>query len=89
MLKVNYKTEWRMDRMTKVYNTENETVTLVLNFNNDVVLEGKESIELEINDSFGSENFYIEGDLENTWQAKYDNEKNIYLSKRYIPEWND
>lgn len=75
--------------MVKVYNTENETITLVLNFDNDVILEGKQFKELEINHSFNSDNFYIEGDLENTWQAKYDNEKNIYLSKKYVPEWLD
>jgi hypothetical protein len=74
-----------------VFNSENEIVTIVINFDQDIIIQPKQTIQIETDSSFNSDNFYVEGDLENNWDAKYINDErtNLKLFKKYIPEWND
>jgi hypothetical protein len=73
-----------------VYNSELEPVTIVLNFDNDITIQPLQFAIIETDSAFNSDNFYVDGDNENTWTVKYNNDQTeLTLYKKYIPVWND
>lgn len=73
-----------------VHNSELEAVTIVLNFDNDITIQPLQYVTIETDSSFNSDNFYVDGDDQNTWTVKYnDNKTELTLYKKYVPVWND
>ena len=71
-----------------VHNSENETVIVVVN-NEDFVIEPNETVVINTNASFNSDDFYVDGDDEGKWKANYsgENKENLSLHTKQYHNW--
>jgi hypothetical protein len=71
-------------KTVNIYNQDSiNPVTIVLNSIGRVLINPKESIEIETNDWFGTESFHIESD-QNNWKEQYQGRYNQNLILRYV-----
>jgi hypothetical protein len=63
----------------KVINRENFTTIVVTNFDTDTVIAPNSFALINTNSRFGSDDFYVDGDVEDNWTSKMIDENTMEI----------